>query len=70
MHTSKNDATCRVVKFRAASAQQELERLNRLTGLAFHTLPTSLINKDENWGEFAEDLIECAISIWAEDIAV
>lgn len=58
-----------VVLLRARNSETEIERLNRLTGLSFDTLPTSLIDNKEGLQlaqEDGEELIYRALYLWAE----
>ena len=60
--------TARVVSLRARG-ENEIERMNRLTGLSFDTLPTSLINSAEGLQlaqDDGEELIYRALYLWAE----
>jgi hypothetical protein len=58
-----------VIPLRAKDPQEELERLNRLTGLAFEHMPASLIG-EEGGLELAVDdgaeLIHRALYLWSE----
>lgn len=54
----------KIATLRARSVHDELQRLNRLTGLQFHTLPESLLGKQEDWEAFAESLLGIAVDTW------
>lgn len=47
----------KIVGLRARTGKEELERLNRITGLEFHSVPQSLLGRQE------EDREACAESI-------
>ena len=69
MHTETPD-NINVVSFRAKTLDAELERINRLTGLYFERMPTSLVNDDPVFSqtefEETEDLISRAMGLWKE----
>lgn len=58
-----------ILNIRARSQEQELVRLNRLTGLTFDSVPTALIGKVgglELAQEDGEELIFRALYLWDE----
>ena len=52
---------------RARSKHDELQRINRLTGLKFEAVPESLLNKQEDWEAFTESLLGIAMNAWSRD---
>jgi hypothetical protein len=57
----------KVAVLRARSSHDELQRINRLTGLQFEAVPESLLNKQEDWEVFAESLLGVAMDAWNRD---
>ncbi|HQQ75432.1 MAG TPA: hypothetical protein PK031_09805, partial [Pseudomonadales bacterium] len=49
-----------IATLRARNSHDELERINRLTGLRFDELPESLLGRQEDWEGFAEALLGVA----------
>jgi hypothetical protein len=62
MDTSEN-----ITSFRAHSSEDELARLNRITGLQFHAVPESLLGRQEDWEAFAESMLGIAIETWRRE---
>jgi hypothetical protein len=58
----------KIAALRARSRHDELQRINRLTGLKFETVPESLLNKQEDWEAFAESLLDVAMNTWSKDV--
>lgn len=58
----------RVSRLRAKYEQEELERINRLTGLKFDTVPVSLLSQQDENNGLAESLLGNALSLWKEDM--
>lgn len=56
-----------IATLRARNSHDELERLNRLTGLRFEELPESLLGRQEDWEAFAESLLGVAMDTWVRD---
>lgn len=56
-----------IATLRARSSHDELQRINRLTGLQFHSVPESLVRRQEEWEIFAESLLGEAITTWNDD---
>lgn len=54
----------RLATLRARCSHDELQRINRLTGLQFETVPKSLLNRQEDWEAFTESLLGVAINTW------
>lgn len=54
----------RLATLRARCNHDELQRINRLTGLQFETVPKSLLNRQEDWEAFTESLLGVAINTW------
>ncbi len=50
--------------FRARSGADDLQRINRMTGLEFRSVPESLLGRQEEWEAFAESLLGIAIATW------
>jgi hypothetical protein len=57
----------KIAVLRARSSHDELQRINRLTGLQFEAIPESLLNKQEDWEAFAESLLGVAMDAWSRD---
>jgi hypothetical protein len=53
-----------IVHLCAKTRDSELQRINRLTGLCFESVPTSLLNQPEEWRGFTESLCDEAMSVW------
>lgn len=51
----------------ARSSHEELQRINRLTGLEFQSVPESLLNKQEDWEAFTESLLGVAMDAWSRN---
>jgi len=54
----------KIAALRARCTHDELQRINRLTGLTFTSVPESLLNKQEEWEAFTESLLGVAIDTW------
>ena len=46
----------------------ELQRINRITGLNFQSVPESLLGRQEEWEAFAESLLGIAMATWNREI--
>ena len=57
----------KVAHLRAKHDQEELQRINRLTGLAFEAVPVSLLAMQEEDRNLAESLLGEALSLWKDD---
>jgi len=57
----------KVSRLRAKYEREELERINRLTGLTFETVPVSLLSVQEENNSLAESLLSDALNLWKED---
>ena len=57
----------KVAHLRAKQDQEELQRINRLTGLAFETVPASLLAMQEENKNLAESLLGEALHLWKDD---
>ncbi len=57
----------KVAHLRAKHEKEELQRINRLTGLAFESIPASLLNMQDENKSLAESLLNEALNIWKED---
>jgi hypothetical protein len=60
--TVQNDKT--VIRFSSGTVEDDLGRINRMTGLAFQEQPESLLGRQEEWEAFAETLLGRAITFW------
>lgn len=49
----------------ARSSREELQRINRLTGLQFETVPESLLKRQEDWEIFTESLLGEVVDAWS-----
>ncbi|HSC76195.1 MAG TPA: hypothetical protein VLB90_08170 [Pseudomonadales bacterium] len=59
----------KISALRARCSHDELQRINRLTGLQFETVPESLLkNKQEDWEAFTESLLDVALNTWSQDV--
>lgn len=56
-----------VVPLCAKHDPAELQRINRLTGLAFESVPVSLLRLKEENSSLAESLLNEAFNLWKED---
>ena len=52
----------------ARSRHDELQRINRLSGLEFRAVPESLLGRQEDWEAFTESLLGVAMAHWKGDI--
>ncbi|MEZ5539736.1 MAG: hypothetical protein R3E63_07265 [Pseudomonadales bacterium] len=57
----------KVAQLRATREQDELQRINRLTGLEFTAVPVSLLGMPEEDKSLAESLLNEAINLWKEE---
>lgn len=58
----------KISALRAKCTHEELQRINRLTGLQFEAVPESLLkNKQEDWEAFTESLLDVAVHTWSKD---
>jgi hypothetical protein len=55
----------KIATLRARCSHDELQRINRITGLNFESVPESLLNKQEDWEAFTESLMGVAVSTWS-----
>lgn len=70
MNQTKNTVTVsgNVAALRARSGGDELQRINRVTGLQFTEMPESLLGRQEEWEAFTESLLGIAIATWNREI--
>ena len=54
----------KVIGFSSGTAEDDVIRINRMTGLAFQEKPESLLGRQEEWEAFAETLLGRAITFW------
>ena len=57
----------KVATLRAKHERDELQRINRLTGLAFESVPVSLLSLQEENSSLAESLLNEALNLWKEE---
>lgn len=58
----------KIVDLRARNGADELQRINRVTGLQFNAVPESLLGRQEEWEAFTESLLAIAIANWNHEI--
>jgi hypothetical protein len=57
----------KVATLRAKHERDELQRINRLTGLVFESVPVSLLSLQEENSSLAESLLNEALNLWKEE---
>lgn len=62
------DTDNKITVLRARSSDDELRRLQRVTGLDFAEVPESLLGRQEEWEAFTESLLTVALATWNRDI--
>lgn len=62
------DPAEKLAALRARNSHDELQRINRLTGLQFDTAPESLLGRQEEWEAFTESLLGVAMAHWKGEI--
>lgn len=57
----------KVATLRTKHERAELQRINRLTGLVFESVPVSLLSLQEENSSLAESLLNEALNLWKEE---